>query len=151
MNLEEIPLFSMLKSRLGYISQRETLIAANVANADTPGYAPRDLKPFTLPAGMSDSSGGGAAGGAMPMMQPTLTNPAHLNAAGATAGGSGGSAAQWKAVTGADSETTLDGNKVVLEDQMAKMTEARMDYEAAIGFYQKSIAMLRMAARAPGK
>ena len=150
MNLEEIPLFSMLKSRLGYISQRETLIAANVANADTPGYAPRDLKPFTLPAGMSDGAGGGGAGGVMPMMQPTLTNPAHLTASGATAGG-GGSGAQWKPVTGADSETTLDGNKVVLEDQMAKMTEARMDYEAAIGFYQKSIAMLRMAARAPGK
>ncbi len=54
-------------------------------------------------------------------------------------------------MTGADSETTLDGNKVVLEDQMAKMTEARMDYEAAIGFYQKSLDMLRMAARAPGK
>ena len=152
MNLEEIPLFSMLKSRLGYISQRETLIAANVANADTPGFAPKDLKPFTLPAGMSDSSGGGAMGAAMPMMQPTLTNPAHLTASGATAGGGGGgSSAQWKAVTGADSETTLDGNKVVLEDQMAKMTEARMDYEAAIGFYQKSLAMLRMAARAPGK
>ena len=54
-------------------------------------------------------------------------------------------------MTGADSETTLDGNKVVLEDQMAKMTEARMDYEAAIGFYQKSLEMLRMAARPPGK
>ena len=54
-------------------------------------------------------------------------------------------------VTGTDSETTLDGNKVVLEDQMAKMTEARMDYEAAIGFYQKSLEMLRMAARPPGK
>ena len=146
MNIDEIPLFSMLKSRLGYISQREKLIAANVANADTPGYAPRDLKAFTLPAGMSGSGGAGSVA----MMQPTVTNAAHMSMSGGGQGGGGASSA-WKPVTGADSETTLDGNKVVLEDQMAKMTEARMDYEAAIGFYQKSLEMLRMAARPPGK
>jgi hypothetical protein len=50
-----------------------------------------------------------------------------------------------------DSEITLDGNGVVLEEQSMKLIEARMDYEAAIGFYQKSLGLLRMAARAPGK
>jgi flagellar basal-body rod protein FlgB len=40
---------------------------------------------------------------------------------------------------------------VVLEDQMIKMSEARMQYDAAIGFYQKSMALLRMAARPPGR
>jgi flagellar basal-body rod protein FlgB len=40
---------------------------------------------------------------------------------------------------------------VVLEDQMIKMTDARMNYDAAIGFYQKSLSLLRMAARAPGR
>jgi flagellar basal-body rod protein FlgB len=54
-------------------------------------------------------------------------------------------------VKAADSETTLDGNGVVLEDQMIKMTETRMQYDAAIGFYQKSMALLRMAARPPGR
>ena len=49
-----------------------------------------------------------------------------------------------------DSETTLDGNAVVLEDQMLKLTETRMEYDAAIGFYQKSMGLLRMAARRPG-
>ena len=34
---------------------------------------------------------------------------------------------------------------------MTKMTESRMDYDAVIGFYQKSMEMLRTAARAPGK
>ena len=48
-------------------------------------------------------------------------------------------------------EITLDGNGVVLEEQSMKLIEARMDYEAAIGFYQKSLGLLRMAARAPGK
>jgi len=33
---------------------------------------------------------------------------------------------------------------------MIKMTEARMNYDAAISFYQKSMSLLRMAARKPG-
>ena len=55
-----------------------------------------------------------------------------------------------KTVSKPDSETTLDGNSVVLEEEMMKMTQARTDYEAAIGFYQKSLNLLRTAARAPG-
>jgi flagellar basal-body rod protein FlgB len=30
---------------------------------------------------------------------------------------------------------------------MLKMSDARMNYDAAVGFYQKSMTMLRMAAR----
>ena len=53
-------------------------------------------------------------------------------------------------MTAPDSETTLDGNQVVLEEQMMKMTEARTDYDAAIGFYQKALEMLQMAVKKPG-
>ncbi len=49
-----------------------------------------------------------------------------------------------------DSETTLDGNSVVVEEQMLKMAESRMAYDAAIGLYTKSMQMLRMAAKKPG-
>jgi flagellar basal-body rod protein FlgB len=140
MNLNDIPLFSMLKSRLGYISQRERLIAQNVANADTAGYTPQDLKPFTLP-----KAGGAGAASAIRLER---TRSSHLGGSGLAAGAG---AASWKAVSTPDSEATLNGNKVVLEDQMSKMTEARMDYEAVIGFYQKSLDLLRLAARAPGK
>ena len=45
------------------------------------------------------------------------------------------------------SETTLDGNAVTLEDQMLKMADARMNYDTAVGFYQKSMTLLRTAAR----
>ena len=57
----------------------------------------------------------------------------------------------YKPVRGRDSETTLDGNSVVLEEEMLKMADARMSYDAAIGFYQKSLNMLRLAVRAPGR
>lgn len=49
--LDDIPLFSMLKSHLGYLSEKQRLIAQNVANADTPGFTPQDLNDFTTPLG----------------------------------------------------------------------------------------------------
>jgi flagellar basal-body rod protein FlgB len=139
MNLDAIPLFSMLKGRLSYENQREKLIGQNVANASTPGYAPQDLKAFNVSSHLTGSSGGGLA-----MVQPARTDAAHLAAKPTSSAGG------FKVISTVDSETTLDGNKVVLEDQMAKMTESRMQYEAVIGFYQKSLDMIRLAARKPG-
>src|SRR5258705_536941 len=56
MDLAEIPLFAMLRGRLGYLSERQRVIAENVANADTPGYAPHDLKPFSVQAAIAASA-----------------------------------------------------------------------------------------------
>ena len=47
-------------------------------------------------------------------------------------------------------ETTLDGNSVVLEEEMMKMSDTRMNYDAAVSFYQKSLDLLRTAAKKPG-
>lgn len=140
MDVSQIPLFQMLRQRLGYLGEKQRVIAQNVANADTPGYAPRDLKAFTFSAQMQSQQGG-------MMMQPAQTSAGHMPASPKRPGGVG----TYRPVKGVDSETTLDGNSVVLEDQMIKMTEARMQYDAAIGFYQKSMALLRMAARPPGR
>jgi flagellar basal-body rod protein FlgB len=48
-----------------------------------------------------------------------------------------------------DSETTLDGNSVVVEEQMMKIAETRMDFETMVGLYQKSLGLLRLASRSP--
>lgn len=138
MGLDDIPLFSMLKGKLGYVNQRQRLLSENVANADTPGYSPRDLKPFSFEAALRPRIG---------LAGLERTNPAHL--AGKPL--SNASADLFKAQDAPDSETRLDGNKVVLEEQMSKMTEARIDYEAALDFYQQSMNLITTAARAPGK
>jgi len=139
MDISGIPLFAMLRQRLGYLGERQRVIAQNVANADTPGYAPRDLKAFTFTAQLQGQAG-------MAMVQPAQTAAGHLPVRPPHRRGG-----TFRSVGKPDSETTLDGNGVVLEDQMIKMAESRMDYEAAIGFYQKSMALLRMAARPPGR
>lgn len=143
MDIDSIPLFSMLRSRLGYLTQREQLISQNVANTDTPGYAPKDLSPFSFSsqvAGQGGASGGGSSSG----MDAPAPEAGHIALKPTAASGA------WKPLTSPDSEATLDGNQVVLEDQMMKMNEARMDYDAAIGFYQKSLGLIRLAARRPG-
>jgi len=130
---DDVPIFSMLKSQMHYLADRQQVIAQNIANSDTPGFTAKDLKPFTLPAG------GGAAGGLAPIT-PTLTSPMHMAAPTQTASGS-------QPIDSPDSETTLNGNSVVLEDQMMKMTQARGDYETAVTLYQQSMAMLTTAAK----
>jgi len=136
MDLNEIPLFAMLKGRLGHLGERQRLISQNVANSDTPGYTPGDLKPFTFQAKLQAAQASATA--------QAVTQPGHMTPASQHR-------SSYKAVKTKDSETTLDGNSVVLEEEMLKMTEARMNYDAAISFYQKSLAMLRLASRSPGR
>lgn len=140
MDLADIPLFSMLRGRLGYLSQRQKLIAENVANADTPGFSPKDLKPYSFQQQMQAAGGAGM----MKMSQPGHMQPKSVASSGARG------APAFKSVKANDSETTLDGNSVVLEEEMMKMSDARMNYDAAIGFYQKSLNLLRLAAKRPG-
>ena len=140
MDIGDIPIFAMLRSRLGYLSERQRVIAENVANADTPGYAPRDLKPFSFQAQVQAASVPSAAQGM------AVTQPGHIQPPGVKRGVAG----NVKVTKTQDSETTLDGNSVVLEEEMMKLTEARMDYDAAVGFYQKSLDMLKLATRRPG-
>jgi flagellar basal-body rod protein FlgB len=129
----------MLRSRMNYFSDRQRLVAENIANSNTPGYRPQDLTPFSF-----RSIGGGSE-------SPTVlrvTNPAHMRPSGPDASTA---ANGFRTERRADPVTTLDGTQVSLEDEMMRMADSRMNYEAAIGFYQKSMAMIRTSARAPGR
>lgn len=143
MGLDDIPIFAMLKGRLGYIDARQKVIAENVANADTPGYSPHDLKPMSFAAMLGQGTSG---------VQLARTDTGHLPASrsrsrSAGSAGDGG----YAEVVKPDSEARVDGNQVVLEDQMMKMTESRIDYETAVDLYQQSLNLITTAAHAPGK
>src|SRR4249919_3533735 len=117
MDIGDIPLFAMLRSRLGYLSERQRVISENVANADTPGYGPRDLKPFSFQAHVKAASAPSTPSAAEGL---AVTQPGHI----ASPGGKQGLANAVKPSKSNDSETTLDGNSVVLEEEMMKLTEA---------------------------
>lgn len=134
MSLDAIPLFAMLKSKMGYETQRQRVLAENVANSDTPGFAPHDLKAFTFAGALQAANG----------VAPARTNAAHMAGRPRPSG-------QLKPGVAPDSEARLDGNQVVLEEEMLKMSDSRGAYDAAVSLYQQSMAMLRSAARAPGR
>jgi flagellar basal-body rod protein FlgB len=45
----------------------------------------------------------------------------------------------------------MNGNSVVLEEQVSELAATRARYDAAIGLYQKSLGLIRMAIKAPGR
>ena len=142
MDLGDIPLFAMLKSRLGYLSDRQRVIAENVANANTPGYQAQDLKPFSFHAQVQAASAAAGSVAAVPAGTMAMTRAGHMQPKGSRPG--------VRVTKSPDSEMTLDKNGVVLEDEMVKLTSTRMEYDAAVGFYQSSMNMLKTAIRKPG-
>lgn len=133
-----ISLLDALHSRMGWLSGRQKIVAENVANASTPGFKPHDLAAQDFGTLMA---GGSSGEGQLGMM---VTNAMHIQIQNPAPAGA-------KEITAPDSETTMDGNSVVLEEQMLKMAESRQQFEAAVGFYEKSMSLVRMAIRAPGK
>lgn len=130
MSLLEQPYFAALRARLDLLSQRQKLISENVANAATPGYVPRDIDTTRFDrALMTAMQSAGRSGGSAAAVSTSLA----------------------RIVKSPDSETTLDGNAVELEDQVLKAAQTRQAYETSVALYQKGLAMLRLAARAPGQ
>ena len=133
----DIPLLTLLKGQMGYLNARQKLIAENVANADTPGYTPKDAQAFDKV--LAAQSGASAAAGTLVRTNAMHLEPPHLK-----------STAALQPVNSPDSETRMDGNSVVLEEEMMKMSEARSNYDTAVTVYQQAMSMLRTAAKKPG-
>src|SRR5437764_2344117 len=72
MPISDIPIFSMLRTRMQWHQERQQVLADNVANADTPNFRPSDLSPpdFNRPPN---------AGGPVVLAR---TDPKHLTAGG---------------------------------------------------------------------
>ena len=137
MDLGNTPFFGLLRSRLDQLSERQRLISENIANASTPGYRPRDVDTSGFEPMVASAAGGGG-------LQMARTKAGHMSPGGGGAGGV-------NIVTRDDSETTIDGNAVVLEEQMSAAAQTRMEFETGIALYQKGLELIRMAARAPGR
>lgn len=70
MALTDLPILGMLRTRMQWAQARQGLIAENVANADMPGFKPRDLAELRF------DRATGSAVTASPGL--TLTSSAHI-------------------------------------------------------------------------
>lgn len=134
MDLTKLPLFETMRERMGYLSVRQTVLAENVANANTPGYRARDVEAPDFAAM--------ASGEAAPVAKLITTNSMHIATGPGNPGG-------FKVREAPDSESTPNGNSVVLEEQMTRVAQTQMDYTTVTQLYRKALNMLRMAAGSP--
>lgn len=132
MDIANIPLFAAITRRLGWLSERQTVLAENVANVNTPGYDEKDVK---------EPSFRDLLKGASSVVHLVATQPGHI-------------------VTRPDGESddvyqttedrTLNGNGVSIEAQMMKVSENAADYSLTTTLYEKQIALLKTALDAGG-
>ena len=59
MDPKRIGLFDLAERRLAWTDQRRGVLAQNIANANTPGFKPHDLKSFAATLGGAGASGPG--------------------------------------------------------------------------------------------
>jgi flagellar basal-body rod protein FlgB len=128
MAITDIPLFSMLRTRMHWHQERQRLLAENVSNADTPQFRPRDLAPPQFDRTRS----------AMAPVVLSRTENAHL-------AGSASLSGRFEAARLAAYEVRPAGNAVNLEDEMIKVAANQMDYQAATTLYTRSLGLLKAA------
>jgi flagellar basal-body rod protein FlgB len=126
MPISDVPIFSMLRTRMQWHQERQRVLAENVANSDTPKFQPRDLKEPTFDQGPGSGS-----------LTIASTNPAHFSG--------GGGAQQFRADRTYVSETRPGGNGVNLEDEMMKVAQNQMDYQAATALYSHGLNLIKTA------
>jgi flagellar basal-body rod protein FlgB len=127
MPISDIPILSMLRTRMQWAQERQRLLAENVANADTPGFRPRDL---ALP--NFDRSRPAAA------VALARTSSSHL-------AGLNGQGSQFATESKSKYEVRPGGNAVSLEDEMLKVAANQMDYQAVAAIYGRNLALIKTA------
>ena len=131
MDLPDVPLMSMLKTRMSWLHQRQDILSQNVANADTPGFVARDIKPLDFNDTLRSSIA--TKGNSL-----TVTDPRHIaiHPAGTT---------KFDDVETRDVESNPNGNSVSLESQMIKVSDTQAQFQAAANIYAKALTMMKTA------
>jgi flagellar basal-body rod protein FlgB len=142
--MQEIKLLNLANGLAAHSGRRLSVIAENIAHADTPGYQARDLT------GFADTFAARQATGDADGMRPFVgraTRAGHFRASAESMAGTQGEDRFVTAVGAA----SPNGNTVSLEDQMARSAEVKMDHDLALGVWRASLNILRASAGASGR
>jgi flagellar basal-body rod protein FlgB len=123
--------FAVLQKSLDLRQTQQQVIAANVANADTPGYRARKL---SFEEDLRKAI-------AQPEPQIRQSHPKHF-----PIGNAGVSAVQGTISQVPDKNPMGDGNSVSLDDEMFDLAESQLLYEAGAQMLKKKLTMLKFAA-----
>jgi flagellar basal-body rod protein FlgB len=107
-------------------SERQRVIASNIANADTPGYVARDMN---FAEALRQATTGTPAGSAGTML---ATDPGHIQPPG-------GALADANLEYATPSQPNLDRNTVDLDRERAAFADNTVKYEAALRFINDGV------------
>lgn len=103
---------------------RQAITAANMANADTPGYRAQSMTSFAEMHSLQESA------------NLRQTRPGHLSLNGAAGEGR---------VQYAEAEASPNGNTVSLEQEMVNSIEIQREHSRALAIYKHSLDVLRLS------
>ena len=123
MDVGHANLFDLAEQRLAWAERRQAVLAQNIANADTPGYVPKDVAPFAQTLARANVS------------QLVRTQPDHL----------AGTAPLPSVVQPQPRERAADGNAVALDEQLTKVADTQTTQALVTAIYRKYLTMFGMA------
>jgi flagellar basal-body rod protein FlgB len=130
--ISDLPILTMLRTRMDWSQSRQKVLAENVANADTPGFQPRDLVPpkFDEPTRLRPPNVADVA--------LARTEPLHL-------AGFPGTGSEFRTANNGHFDIRPTGNAINLEDEMMKVAGNQMDYQVATALYTRSLGLIKTA------
>ncbi|GEO80299.1 flagellar basal body rod protein FlgB [Pararhodospirillum oryzae] len=132
MDLTKLAIFQMARARMDWAAERQRILSENVANADTPGYHSHDLKELDF---------GNLAKSASNRVQMVRTNAMHQQSGVPDPGA-------YREVTDRyPYESSADGNEVILEEQMSRLSDTRNQYKTALELVRKHMTLIKLASR----
>lgn len=124
---ERIETMRMAAQMAVHAAGRQAVIAANVANADTPGYRAADLRSFAE-----------SFENATRPLELRATRPGHVTAS--HQGSHPGEIVRDKAA-----EPSPNGNTVSLETELVRSASAKRQHDVSLAIYRSSLEILRMS------
>ena len=125
-------IFTVLSKRMEWLSQRQKVLADNIANSDTPNYVPRDLNEAEFQKVLRSE---------LSAFEPRTTQAGHMRGT-VQSGGPARIERQKDAY-----ETSPSGNAVILEEQLIEVAKTQSDYQLMVNLYRKHMDMVRTAVR----
>lgn len=125
--MEPVSLFDLAAKQAQWLSVRQSAVAGNIANANTPGYTANDVEPFEK---VLDRTA----------VSLRITEPGHLGTAATNAG--------FSIKPQEDDGVVMPSkNTVVLEDQLLKAGEVRRSFELNTAIVKAFHSMMMMAVK----
>tara|TARA_B100000029_G_scaffold485883_1_gene539651 strand:- start:231 stop:635 length:405 start_codon:yes stop_codon:yes gene_type:complete len=130
MDYSKLTLMRMMQIKMGYLSERQDVLSQNVANVDTPGYQARDMRELDFRnLAMAEAR----------KLKMRATSVLHST-------GIKKMTDDYRDERSRHTfETTPVENNVVLEQQMAKISDTQMQYQLTTNMYKKTTDLFKTA------